>query len=403
MNVLIPTIGSRGDVQPFIALAQGLQLAGHSTTLASHPTMKNLIESHGVTFAPMGPNIDLAHEVAAIRQHARHPAIGLIQGMRFGFNLLERSHEDLMVLCRQVDLVVVPTAVAAGKNEAELLNRPYLSVSLMPWAIQWDDPDRPVVKRLVYSGIDGLVHLITTLPLNRIRKRQGLPPVGKEGLTSTLLNLVPVSPAVYPANPRWEPRHRLVGYWFAHEPRDWQPPTDLCAFLDSGEPPLLISLGAMSLGESDALESAALFVNAIQQAGVRAIIQGWESGIQKLSLPENIYSCGSIPHSWLMPRCTAVVHHGGYGTTAACLRAGRPAQVIPHIADQFYWGQLVHQLGVGPPPIPRQKIDPEKLASALNTLISNPLFKSAALTLGQKIQAEQGIAHAVSLIERTFG
>ncbi len=294
MKILIPTIGSRGDVQPFIALAQGLMQARHSVTLASHPVMKTLVTFYGVPFAPMGPDIDLAEEVATIRQQARNTTIGLIQGMRFGFKMLERSHQDMMALCREADLVVVPTAVAAGKNEAELSHLPYLSVNLMPWSIPWDDPARPFVKKVVYRALDGLIQLITTQPLNRIRRRQGLLPVGKGGFTSPRLDLVPVSPAVYAPNPLWEPQHRVVGYWFAETPAEWAPPADLLTFLEKGSPPILVSLGAMSLGKRDTLESASLFADAIQQAGVRAIVQGWEAGIKQMTLPPTFYAAGSL-------------------------------------------------------------------------------------------------------------
>jgi len=141
MKIFIPTIGSQGDVQPFIALAQGLNQAGHKVILGSHPVMKSLVESYGITFKPIGPDIDLAKEVAAIRRQAGNAAIGLIQGMRFDFKMLECSHDDILAQCRKADLVVVPAAIAAGKNEAELLDLPYLSVTFMPWAIPWDDPD----------------------------------------------------------------------------------------------------------------------------------------------------------------------------------------------------------------------------------------------------------------------
>ena len=119
MRILIPTIGSRGDVQPFIALAQGLIRAGHYVILASHPLMHSLVETHGVTFTPIGPDLDLAREVAALRYRSRNTILGLIRGMRFGFNLLEQAHEDILAACRNADLVVVPTAIAAGKNEAD--------------------------------------------------------------------------------------------------------------------------------------------------------------------------------------------------------------------------------------------------------------------------------------------
>ena len=176
MKILIPTIGSRGDVQPFIALAQGLDQAGHQTVLASHPLMSNLVESHGVSFAPIGPDIDLSERVALIRQQSRNAAVGLLQGMRFGFEMLEKSHQDILRLCREVDLVVVPAAIAAGKNEAEKLGIPYLSVSFMPWAIPWGDSGRPFYKRVLYKALDGLIHLITTRPLNRIEPLEHFEP-----------------------------------------------------------------------------------------------------------------------------------------------------------------------------------------------------------------------------------
>jgi sterol 3beta-glucosyltransferase len=378
MKILIPTIGSRGDVQPFIALAQGLRRAGHKVTLASHPVMRPLVATYGVDFAPIGPDIDLAYEVANIRLHSRNAAVGLVRGMRFGLDLVARSHEDILALARQSDLMVISAQSAAGKNEADLLELPYLSVTLMPWAIPWDDPDRPVFKRAIYSAIDGLVAQITTRPLNRIRRQQGLPPVGKEGFGAQHLNLVPISPAVFPPNPLWEPRHRLVGFWFVGESGSWRPPEDLLAFLENGEPPLLISLGAMSLGSADALETAGLFVQAVEQAGVRVIIQGWETALERIDMPTDIFAAGDLPHSWLLPHCAGIIHHGGFGTTSAGMRAGIPALVIPHMADQFYWGQRVFELGVGPQPIRRTKLDIDGLAAALSILVSMAWIRPSA-------------------------
>jgi len=364
--------------------------------------MKRLVESHGVPFSPISPDIDLTWEVAAIRQRSRNAIVGLIRGMRFGLDMVEQSHEDILVLCREADLVVVPAASAAGKNESDQLGLPYLSVTLMPWAIPWDDPQRPLYKRAAYGVINGLVSLITTLPLNRMRKRQGLPPVGKEGFTSQRLNLVPVSPVVFAPNPLWEPRHRLVGYWFADEPGAWLPPADLANFLENGEPPIVISLGEMSLGDEDALHAAGMFVDAVQGAGTRAIIQGWEQGIKQLSLPPNIFAAGSLPHSWLLPFSAGLVHHGGFGTTAAGFRAGIPALVIPYIADQFYWGQRVHELGAGPKPIRGAGLDSKTLAAGLEKLAHSTKLRRAASALGEQIRSENSVDNAVRLIEETF-
>jgi sterol 3beta-glucosyltransferase len=379
-----------------------LARARHAVTLASHPVMKALVESHGVTFAPIGPDIDLGQEVAAIRARSRYTAIGLMRAMRFAFDMLEQSHKDILAQCQQADLVVVPAQSAAGKNEADQLKLPYLSVNFVPWGIPWDDPERPLYKRAIYGAIDGLIGLSTTRPLNRMRKRQGLPSVGPEGFGSARLNLVPISPAVYAPNPHWAPHHHVVGYWFAKAPGAWRPSADLLAFLESGEPPLVVSLGAMSLGSGGALEAAKLFVDAVRQAGLRAIIQGWEVGMRQLTLPPTVYAAGSLPHSWLLPRSAGVVHHGGFGTTSAGLRAGVPALIIPHLVDQFYWGQRVYELGAGPQPVRRGKLDVQGLATALEQLVRNTDLRAAASALGAQIRAETGVDHAVRLIEETF-
>lgn len=402
MRIVIPTIGSRGDVQPFIALAQGLTRAGHGVTLASHPVMRSLVESHGVTFAPIGPDIDLAQEVADLRQRSRNSLVGLVRAMQFSFRQLELAHADILEVCQPADLVVVPAQSAAGKNEAELMKRPYASVNFVPWGIPWDDPERPLWKRAAYGLLDGLISLITTLPLNRMRRRQGLPPVGPEGFTSARLDLVPVSPVVYAPNPRWPPQHRLVGYWFAEPPAGWEPPAGLLAFLEAGDRPLVVSLGAMSLGRRDAPEAAGLFVDAIREAGVRAILQGWEAALPPMTLPPTIYAAGSLPHSWLLPRCAGLAHHGGLGTTAAGLRAGLPALVIPHLVDQFFWGQRVYELSARPRPIPRPKLDRAGLAAALRELVNNAGWRAAATGVGERIRAEDGVGQAVRLIEATF-
>jgi UDP:flavonoid glycosyltransferase YjiC (YdhE family) len=364
--------------------------------------MRPLVESHSVAFRPIGPDIDLARETAAIRQSSRSTGAGLVRVMRFSFDMLRRSHDDVLALCREADLVVVSAQSAAGKNEADQVGLPTLSVTLMPWAIPWDDPQRPLLRRAAYRLIDGFVSLLTTRPLNRIRRKQGLPPVGREGFTSLRLNLVPVSPAVYEPNPHWEPQHHIVGYWFAEEPAGWEPSADLLTFLEADEPPVLISLGAMSLGNGDASEIAGLFVDAVQRSGVRAIIQGWDAALRESSLPRAIHAAGSLPHSWLLPRCAAVVHHGGFGTTAAGFRAGIPALVIPHVADQFFWAEIVHKLGVGLQPIRRARLSTTVLATSLQELVHNPDLRGAATALGEQIRAESGVDDAVRLIEQEF-
>lgn len=402
MKIILPTIGTRGDVQPYVALALGLQKAGHAVTLATHPCMRGLVESYGVDFAPMGPDIDIGHEAARIRANAPHWMVGFMRVMKFSFSMLEQSHPGLLELCRGADLVIVSHS-AAGSMEADKLGLPTVSVTLMPEAIPVQDPKDSFLKRMLMGVAGAGMGLVMTRPLDRIRKRVGLPPMGPAGITSPTLNLIPLSKQISPANPFWEPRHRLTGYWFAPAPETWTPPDDLAAFLEAGEPPVVVSLGAMALSGEDSLEAAQISLAAVQQAGLRAIIQGWDAAMQQLSFPSTVFHTSSIPHDWLLQRAGGLVHHGGFGTTAAGFRAGMPMLVIPHIIDQFIWGNKVAQLGVGPKPIPRPKLKAADFAAALREMQSTEMRAKAA-ELGAAIRAEpDGVTEAVGLIEDTFG
>lgn len=398
MKIILPTIGTRGDVQPYIALALGLQKTGHTVTLASHPCMQGLVESYGVVFAPMGPNIDIGHEADLIRANAPHWMVGFMRVMRFSFKMLEDSYESLLEICRGADLIVVSHS-AAGRMEADALGLPTVSVTLMPEAIPAKDPQDPFLKRTVMGLAGAGMGLVMTRPINKIRKRVGLPPMGPTGITSETLNLIPLSPHISPPNPLWEERHRMTGYWFAPAPERWNPPKDLTSFLERGDPPIVVSLGAMALSGEDSLEAAQITIAAIEETGLRVIIQGWDEAIKQLDLPPNVYHAGSVPHDWLLPRACGLVHHGGFGTTAAGFRAGIPMLVIPHIIDQFIWGNKVAQLGVGPQPIPRTKLNVEDMAAALHEMQTDAMRKNAA-ALGASIRKEpDGVTEAVGMIE----
>lgn len=397
MKIIIPTIGTRGDIQPYIALAIGLQNAGHSVILATHPCMRSLVESYNVEFAPMGPDIDIGYETAVIRGRSPHWMIGFMRVMKFSFSMLEKSHADLLKLCRGVDLVIV-SHTAAGSIEADQLNLPTVSVTLLPQAIPANDPKATVISRGFMKIAGAGMGLVMTRPLNQIRKQVGVPPMGANGITSSTLNLIPLSSHIIPSNSLWEARHKMTGYWFAPSPENWTPPAELENFLRNGEPPVVISLGAMALSGDDALEAAQISLAAVQQAGVRAIIQGWDEPMKNIALPDSVFHAGSVPHDWLLPRASGLVHHGGFGTTAAGFRAGIPSLVIPHIIDQFIWGQKVAELGVGPQPISRAKLNVGAMSGALIQMQS-PEMKTKAAGLGEIIRQENGVNLAIELIE----
>jgi sterol 3beta-glucosyltransferase len=191
----------------------------------------------------------------------------------------------------------------------------------------------------------------------------------------------------------------LTGYWIAESPSEWTPPSDLLDFIAAGEQPVAVSLGAMALSGKATFESARITVEAIQQAGVRAIVQGWDEPFAQMSLPGCIYHAGSMPHSWLFEQVRAVVHHGGFGTTASALVAGKPAVIVPHIIDQMYWGQEVNRLGAGPKAINRTDLTVERLADAIRQAVSDKMMGECAAQIGVSIRSEpDGVMNAVRLI-----
>ncbi len=397
-KIIMPSIGSRGDIQPYIALASALQNSGYQATVATHPCMRELVQFHGVPFVPVGPDIDIGLEAAAMRSRSFHFIVGMIRVMKFSFAMLEKIHEDLLDVCRQADLVVV-SHTAAGSMEADKLGLPQVSVTLHPQAIPAPDPNAPYSTRLFGALAGWGMSLFMSRPLNNIRKEIGLPPMGPEGITSSLLNLIPVSPHVIEPDQRWEARHKMTGYWFSEPPGEWEPPEELQQFLDIGEPPVVINLGAMALDGKDMLEAATITFDALGKTGLRAVIQGWDPIMKELDIPANVLHIGPVPHTYLVPRASCFVHHGGFGSTAAALQAGIPAVVIPHIIDQFIWGNRVHELGVGPKPIPRSRLSAEGLAVAFEEVVANQVMKEKAADLGRLIRSEKGLDNAVEHIK----
>jgi UDP:flavonoid glycosyltransferase YjiC (YdhE family) len=398
MRVIVPAIGSRGDVQPYIALCQGLQRAGHEAILATNPTMYDLVTRYDVTCAPVGPLVDMGLEGARLyAQAGKNWWLGFIRTMQLGFRLVQDSYPDILTLCRGADAVVT-TDAAAGAAEAAKLDLPWISATLQPDRIP--NPSPSLLLRMIWP----LVEAPMMAPMNRFRRRVGVPPMkGMAGALSERLTLLPISPHVAPPDPRWPSYVHMTGYWTARQPEAWKPPDDLLAFLGAGERPIVVTLGAMSLAGDETRQAVLMTLEAVWQAGVRAVVQGWDEALAGVDLPETVYHAGPMPHTWLLDQVSATIHHGGFGTTGAALRAGVPTVVVPHIIDQHLWARRVHELGVGPAPIPRAKLTAEGLAEGITQAINDAQMREKAAELGKQIRAEpDGVTVAVKLIEEAI-
>jgi sterol 3beta-glucosyltransferase len=194
----------------------------------------------------------------------------------------------------------------------------------------------------------------------------------------------------------WPDYYHVTGYWFLDE--SWQPPADLVDFLNAGAPPVYIGFGSM--GSRNPEEAGRIALEALAKSGQRGILASGWGGLKSSDVPDNVHMVTSLPHSWLFPRMTAVVHHGGAGTTAASLRAGVPSVVVPFMGDQPFWGRRVSALGVGPAPIPRRRLTSQRLADAIRECVTNPTMRQKAGELGQRIRADDGIGAAVAIVRQ---
>ena len=416
MRIAIITIGSRGDVQPYIALGQGLIKAGHIVRLATHQDFENLVKSYGLEFCLIRGN---SQEMMGSQERRELSEKGnffatLRHIQKSAEHAISEWMEDGLVACQGMDLLISgTTALSVSTSLAEKYHLPLLQAHVFPITPTRTFPSMflPTLPNLggAFNFISS--HLILQIVslgarpmLNRARKKVlDLPPVSFSGTSHMNPSkgfpmLYGFSPSVIPAPADWRAEDHVTGYWFLDPAADWTPPPDLLNFLQAGSPPVYIGFGSM--GSRKPAETTDLVLQVISKTQQRAVLlSGW-GGLQKTDLPASVFMIDSIPHAWLFPRVAAVVHHGGAGTTAAGLRAGVPSIVIPFLGDQPFWGKRVHDLGVGPAPIPHRKLTVDRLAQAIQEAVTDMAMRQRAAELGSKIQAEDGIANAVAIIQR---
>ena len=395
MYFVIPLIGSRGDIQPYIPLAVELKKLGHSVRIGTHLCMKELIQSYGIDFTAIGPDLDMGVESARLRRQSKGFVGGMIKVMQFALKVTEQCSSDVLNLISDADFVVIPHSFI-GSAEAAMLRKRTVSVTLQPWIVPTGEKPRNPIDWITGRFIRSMM----LNPYNKLRKKIGAPLVKEpHELLSTQLNLIPISPTVFPQHPGWQDYNRLVGYWLADAPENWTAPQTIVDFLSKHPNPVVFCLGAMSFGDESDRPTVELILEAIRTAGFPAIIQGWNQLLLSMDLPESVLVIGSMPHSWLFNRSGCIVHHGGFGTTGTALASGKPSVVIPHIIDQFLWAQKVESLGVGPKPIPRDKLTAENLAESIRIAMTDENIRKQAFSIGETICSESNTKQSAQIVE----
>ncbi len=416
MQVAIVAIGSRGDVEPYVALGAGLVARGHRVRLLAPQGFADLVERFDLEYLPLGEDPRAVLEALEVR---RAFAAGA-NPYRFVRELFEAYRRFLPAVLRGLerglegaDRVVFSTLGFPAYHWAEARGVPAVAAFLQPQTptAAFPAPFGPsrrflarcgLYNRCSYVTMEQFAWFLVASQTNRWRRSLGLPPLSWRGPYPRFhRGAVPVlygfSAAVVPRPRDWPDWVRVTGYWRLPLDEEWRPPGELCAFLEDGPPPVYVGFGSMR--PPDPRRFTEVVLEGVRMAGVRAVLaRGW-GGLDPEGVPDGVYLLGSIPHAWLFPRVAAVVHHGGAGTTAAGLYAGKPTVTVPFIADQFFWGERVAALGAGPEPLPAKRLTPGALAQAIRAAVGNPAYRRNAERLARRLCREDGVAEAVRVVE----
>lgn len=440
MKVLMLTLGTRGDVQPYVALALELEKNGHEAVLAAPEMFGSFVAGHGVRFAALDDGPMRVVGTAGGREAMEGGVLARVALIRQLPRMFDVLFEDAWAVASEgegagADVVVHNGQVLAGQHVAEALGVPailalpipmYVPTGEFPWPGQSLPAGLPAaINRATFLGMKS-ASLAFGRAVDRWRKRTlGLP--RRRGRHDPLLRpdggpapvLHAFSPRVVPPPADWPPTIATTGYWFlspgaskaatvgdaadalaASGAKAGTLPSGLADFLGAGDPPVFVGFGSMA--GSDPKRTASVVAEAARQARVRAVLAtGW-GGLDVGGPTEDVFVVGEVPYERLFPRVAAVVHHGGAGTTGTAVASGRPQVVCPFVADQPFWARRMHLLGVAPlapPPVPQRGLTTEKLADALRRAVGDREIAKKSEELGRHVRAERGTAGAVDALE----
>ena len=440
LNIVIQVVGSRGDVQPFVALGKVLKdTYGHRVRLATHPSFKCFVQENGLEFFSIGgdPSRLMAFMVAnpslmpGFRSlvsgdigRRRRDVAEYIQGCwrscyEAGDGLgLGATDDDVSEPSKNdpgsepearpfvADCIIANPPSFAHIHCAEKLGIPLHIMFTMPYSptqafphplanIQSSNTDPQLANYISYVMIEVLSWQGLGDIINRFRaKCLNLDPVSLIWAPGMLERLkIPHtycwSSALIPKPKDWGPHISISGFYLLNLASNYTPAPDFQAFLDAGPAPIYIGFGSIVLEDPNAMTE--LIFEAVRKTGQRVLLsKGWGGiGADRLHIPDGVYMLGNVPHDWLFKHVSCVVHHGGAGTTAAGITAGRPTVVVPFFGDQPFWGAMVARAGAGPDPIPHKQLTADKLADAINFCLK-PESLERAKELASKIAAERG-------------
>ncbi|KAJ4733161.1 Sterol 3-beta-glucosyltransferase [Rhynchospora pubera] len=411
MNIVILIVGTRGDVQPFVAIGKRLQDYGHRVRLATHANFKEFVLTAGLEFYSLGGDPKVLVKYMVKNKGFLPSALSEIPIQR---KQIKEIIFSLLAACKdpdaetgipfKADAIIANPPTYGHVHVAEALKVPVHIFCTFPSTPTSEFPHTlfrvklPAGYRLSYQIVDLMIWLGIRGMINDFRKRKlKLRPVtylsSGLGSTSDVPHGYIWSPHLVPKAKDWGQKIDVVGFCFLDLASNYEPPQELVKWLEAGEKPIYVGFGSLPVQEPAKMTE--IIVRALEMTGQRGIInKGW-GGLGNLEEPkDSVYLLDDVPHDWLFLQCKAVVHHGGAGTTAAGLKAACPTTFVPFFGDQPFWGDQVHARGVGPAPIPINQFSLEKLVDAINFML-DPQVKERAVELSEAMKSEDGINGAV--------
>jgi len=404
MKIVIATCGTRGDIQPLMALARALSHRGHETLIAAPPEHQAWIKNSGCAFRALGSDFT-AMLSGYTRVHTLKPLVGFLGFLRLE---IRKQLSRLPAIIEGADLVLGASLCLGLHTVAEIRGIPYGFVAMAPQilpsahhpfvALPFQNLP-PWLNRLSWEMARQLDRLNFTALINKERRHLNLPPV-RDILRHLIGRHVIVAADSAIAEVPLDVEVDFIQTGYLHLQTDQVLAARVEAFLAKGPAPIYFGFGSMSTRAQEDL--VALILASLKLTRQRGILSGFRFDESRFTNSESCIFIREAPHPQLFTRLAAVVHHGGSGTTATAARAGVPQIIVPHILDQYYWGERVYRCELGPKPIRRYQLTADRLAKAVNETVSGQRYYDSASRVAEKIKKQDSQRLAVEYLEETY-
>lgn len=387
MKIALVICGSRGDVQPMLALALGLEKVGHEPHLYAPPENEERVRSYGCPFTPLG---------MGIRNNPALSNAGLRSLTRFIRQETLIQMDELPELLKGSGLVLGTGFIFGVPTSAEILNVPYRFVAFSPATTLGTNRDSLGLKAAGWV-LGRIVNAGFLKAINVKRRECGLRPIRDVLAHSMGDSIIAATDAALTYLPEGTVlKSTQTGYM--HLKQEGVLGREIEDFIGSGTPPVYVGFGSMPVG--DPRKTVGLLMETAAATGQRLIIsRGW-GGLQETSPRRDCLFVDDVPHDLLFPKVAAVVHHGGAGTTATAARAAVPQILIPYMADQFQWRRQIVKLGLGPKASIFRMLTAKGLSKAIIECLLNPRYKARAEEVSRTLKGTDGVQLTLKAMER---